>query len=196
MSGKPLIFAVIDAPADWLGLNLTEKAILVCLVSHLNSKRNGTEVWPSIDRLALLSGGSRSSIKRALRKFEDLGFIKTRTDSGRSNVYSVHVEVIHSYANPVHCGPGISTNPVHGEPGTRFMVNQGGFTVNPEQPKNSQQGTTEDLSPFGCSTNLKLRDGNHQRKLAVHGMIAGAVKSVSKPDQEQPTIDKSKLGAA
>jgi len=51
---KPVLFLILDAPADWLGVTLTEKAVLVALASHLNARRNGTEVWPSLARLSAL----------------------------------------------------------------------------------------------------------------------------------------------
>lgn len=190
MSGKPLIFVVVDTPAEWFGLSCQEKAVLVSLVSHLNSKRNGTEVWPSLDRLARLAGLGERTVRRAMRQLEQLGIIKTRTDTGRSNVYSIHVEVIHRLAYPGQSGRGSDTDPGHSDRGTPARVagppGQSGRLTTKEQPT----GTAERVSSFGCSGNPKVIDGPHQRKLAVHGLVASAVKPVSKHDQEQPTIEK------
>lgn len=173
----------MDAPVDTLGLTLIEKTVLCSLVSHLNAKRNGTEVWPSIDRLMRLTGASRSAVKRALRRFEDFEFIKTRTDTGRTNVYSINVDAIRRQSNPVHGGPGqgdtrSTQNPplVHGGPRTAK-----------EQPNRTANG----FSSFGCSANLKVSDGDQQRKMAFLGMVDQAVEQMRPDGHEWPTVKKT-----
>ena len=189
---KPVIFVLLNTPADWLGLNANEKTTLVYLVSHLNAKRNGSEVWPAKDRLSRLSGLSTSSIQRSIRALEALGYIKTRTDSGKSNVYSINTDAIRAAAggvDPGHCEQGPPADPSQCEQGTPVSVTGDPGHCDPRTAKEQPKGTTEAVSPFSCSTNLKVGDA-HQRQLAVHGLISDAVKSVGHTEHEQPATEK------
>lgn len=193
---RPLIFSLLDAPVDVLGLTLIEKAVLCSLVSHLNAKRNGTEVWPSIDRLMRLTGASRSAVKRAMRRFDELGLVKTRSDTGRTNVYSINVDAIRHRVDPVHGGLGRETDPVHGGLGTRSTENQGGVHRGPRTAKEQPIGTANGFSSFGCSTNLKVSDGDQQRKIAFVSLVDQAVDGMRLDRPEQPNFKKTGDDAA
>lgn len=192
---KPLTFVLADASAGALGLNMTDKAVLRALVDRMNSKRNGTEVWPSIDYLADRTGGSLQTIRRSLHRLAgaDGGhpFIKVRTDSGKSNVYTINAELIRALSDPCQIGRGEKVDPYQNGRGTPAKVEGDPCQIGTRTAKELAQGNSKEVFPIGCSTSPKVGDGPEQRKLAVHGIVAGASKRMQSPAQEQPTDEKA-----
>ena len=193
---KPLIFVVIDTPAERLGLSVTEKAVLVSLTSHLNAKRNGSEVWPSVARLAALTGASISVARRCMRKLETLGFVKTRTDTGSSNVYSIIVDAIQSATDPGQIDRGNGADPGQIDRPTPVRSTGDPGQIDRRTTKEQPIRTDESFSPIGCSANLKLKDGDHQRKMALAGVVSKAAKRMRVDHDEQPTIEKARKEAS
>lgn len=186
---RPMIFVLLDAPAEALQLTGQEKAVLLALASHLNAKRNGTEVWPSLARLASLSGFSESTTRRALHKLDRDGLVKIRSDYGKSNTYTVNSEVIHSLADPFHTDRGQAGDPCHSDTPTPSTLTGDPChtdTLTAKGTANLNSG----LSPVGCSRNLTVKENPAQRKLAVHGMVAKAADAMTVQTDEQPTKEK------
>lgn len=188
---RPLIFMVIDAPAAALGLTGPEKSVLVALISHLNQSRNGYLVWPSQQRLAAITGFGESTIRRVIRKLEQLELIKRQDSGARHNLYSVSREVIHSLCNTGQSERYYpSQNCVTGHSERSIPVRASGNTGQSERLTTKEQPnrTADSFSPFGCSANPIVSDGDHQRKLAVHGVVAEAVERMRPTRPEQPTV--------
>jgi len=67
---------IVDSLAKW---------VLVSLAHHENS--NSGHCFPSLDRLVKVTGLSRSTVIRCLKKLVDLKLIKKHPDRGKSNHY-------------------------------------------------------------------------------------------------------------
>lgn len=191
---RPLLFVLLDSPAEALSLTGQEKSVLVSLAGHLNHKRNGTEVWPSLSRLASLTGFSESTVRRALHKLHALELIKIRSDNGKSNTYTVNSEVIHRLADPFHSDRGQAADPCQADTPTPVTV-----TGDPCQADTRTAKATANLnsgrSSVGCSRNSAAAQNPAQRKLAVHGIVAGVADAMRADNQEQPREEKRKRRA-
>lgn len=204
----PIAYVLLDTPAEVFATpkargrpvdSGTVKYVLLELVSHVNARRNGTEVWPSIARLASLAGRGESTVRRALQVLEALELIKTRTDNGKSNAYTINVEVIRSLCDPRHGDRGQAADPCHGEGGTPVMVTGDPCHGDTRTAKEQPIRTAEGFSPFGCSKSSRLVDGDHQRKMALAGVVAGAagrmrVNHAEQPKEEKPEERKTGTG--
>lgn len=94
---RPLIFLVLDAKPEILGIGGIEKAVLLQLMQCMNPKENGDVVWPSQATLAAKSGFGKRTVFRGLTVLEQAGLIKKRISRGRmSNRYSIYNHVIES----------------------------------------------------------------------------------------------------
>lgn len=92
--------AAVDVPfaivPEWLLMSgVGGNAVLVFAVLHRHVDRDA-ECWPSLNRLASMSGMSNRTIQRALDDLEELGAIervgRTRDDgSSASNLYKLHM---------------------------------------------------------------------------------------------------------
>lgn len=198
---KPLIFVVLDAPASFLGLKATDKTVLTTLVSYLNPRRNGTEVWPSNETLGAQIGCKRDAIRRSKMRLQSLDLIKIRADQGKSDLISINVDLIRrladpakraseSYPHPTQNATGQEPDPTQNATGTLRNLQrdptQFATRTAYEQPKG-----TSHPSNFGCSTNPKVGDGDQQRKMPLPAVIATAADSMRSPAKEQPTEEKS-----
>lgn len=108
---RPLAFVVGDLPAKALGMNMADKAVLRCLVDHLNRQRNGTEVWPSNARIAELTGAHPDTVKKSKVTLHELGLIKIRRDSGKSDLCTINESVIRELGNPPGFSGGAKADP-------------------------------------------------------------------------------------
>ena len=187
---KPIIFVIIDAPCNVLGVTAAEKSILTALASHYNAKRSGTEVWPSESRLAELSGLNTRTVRRGLHELQDLEFIKIRPRSGTSNVYSINVEIIRSIADPGHGVRGnveVIHNPGHGVRTPPDMVSKDpGHGV--RQTANRTAKGKSQVRTVSCSSTSKVTGDPKQRELAVLQNINAVAESKRIDYGEQPKI--------
>jgi len=187
---RALIFVILDASTDTLQLNGHQKAVLVSLASHLNPKRNGTEVWPSLARLVALTGFGESTVRRALQKLHAGGLIKIRSDTGKSNTYTVNAEVIQQLTDPCHTGRGQTADPCQAD--TPTPVTLTGDPCQADTLTTKEQPIVNTVpSPIGCSGVSDIKDGDHQRKLAVHGLVQSVAEKFTAVQQEQPTEEKT-----
>ncbi|HNP65502.1 MAG TPA: helix-turn-helix domain-containing protein [Woeseiaceae bacterium] len=199
---KPLIFVVLDAPASCLDLKLTDKSVLCALVSYLNSRRNGAEVWPGNERLAEQRGTSVDTIRRSKNRLHDSGLIKISRDSGKSDLVTINEGLIRSLCDPQQIARGQEADPPQNAAGTPSkmrgvpLANCEGTPSKllGEQPKEQpieQPSGKSGLSNLGCSRNSRVADGPHQRKMAMVGIVAEAAESMRVTSQEQPKEEKT-----
>jgi len=198
---RALLFVVVSLPADRFqsaeisssrgAAPLILKSVLIALVGHLNPRRNGTEVWPSVARLVELTGLGDSTIRRAIRQLEALHLIKIRSDSGRTSLYTINDPVIRGLANPCPGDRGAEANPVPGDRGTPFPGTGHPVPGDRRNSKRTAKGNNKGISSISCSSPERLVDGPHQRKLAVLGLVAEAADRMRSPDREQQTGKKS-----
>lgn len=188
---RPLAFVVGDLPAKKTGLNMADKAVLRCLVDHLNAKRNGTEVWPSNARIAELTGAHPDTVKKSKVTLHSLGLIKIRRDSGKSDLCTINEQAIRALLDPPGFSGGAESDPPEKAGG--YPPEKTGGTPPKNHPRTAKEQLSSNscISPVSCSTDLKVQDGPHQRKLAVHGIVAGAAKDLRSPTQEQLTEKKA-----
>lgn len=191
---KPLVFVILDAGAAQLGLTCPEKSTLIALASHLNAKRNGTEVWPANARLADLTGLSESSVRRALQKLHALQLIKIRSDNGKSNTYTIDAGVIHSLADPCHSDTPKPADPCHTDTTTPVSLT-GDPCHSDTRTAKEQPIRTAGLSNLGCSRILGVAENPEQRRMPLAGVVARAADAMRPDYQEQPTENKNKRRA-
>ncbi len=190
---KPLIFVLLDAPADSLGLSAQDKSVLIALASHYNAKRSGTEVWPSLARLSGLTGLSERTVRRSLRNIESLELIKCRSKAGTSNLYTINAEIIRGLAHPGHSDRGnakVMHNPGHSDRGTPVTLAAPPGHCGPLTANRRAKGKSP-LPTVGCSSTSKVLEDPRQRKLPVHGVVAGAADRMRVDDAKQPKIEKN-----
>lgn len=191
---KPLLYVLADAPADWLGINFTDKTVLQALASHLNSRRNGTEVWPSNDRLAALTGGSTDTIARSKRRLHKAGLVKLRRDRGKSDMVTVDVDEIRRRCHPPQIAEGTApdtSDPPQNAEGTPRKMRRDPPQIADRTAKEPAKGNSKpDIPSLGCSADLKVGDGDHQRKMQLMGVVAEGARQALADAREQPTEEK------
>ncbi len=191
MSSKALIFEVIDADADMLGLTGPEMSVLVALVARYNSKRNGAEVWPSIAFVAKKTGFNDKTVRRAKQRLHELELIKIYSDYGKSDVCSINVEIILSLIHPYQNREGSGADPSQNREGYPSQNREG---TPPKIGRGITKGITKlnkQIRTFGCSSASKVVDDPKQRQLAVLGIVAGAAEGMRVDCPEQPKIEKT-----
>lgn len=209
---RPLIFVILDAPAEWLGVNLTDKAVLQALVGHLNHKRNGTEVWPSNERLASLTGGSHDTVSRAKTRLHEKGLIKIQRDRGKADLCTINTDMIRTLADPAsqtipdseqavdksadhtQNAGGRNTDPTQIAGGTVRKL-RGDPTQNAYRTSKRTTEVNHEDSSFGCSPISEMVGPPGQRELPVHAVVAGVAGKMSTTDPpsaktEQPNVEK------
>lgn len=186
----PLTFVVADwEPGPELGMTMADKAILRCLVDRLNRKRNGTEVWPSNAALARKALAHPDTVKKSKANLHAMGLIKIRRDSGKSDMVTINEDLIRALADPREKAGGSETHPPEKAGG--YPPEKAGGTPPKNHPRIAKEqptGNNQELFPLGCSTEMKVQDGPHQRKLAVHGVVAEAaarLKAAEQPREEK-----------
>ena len=192
---KATIFDVLDTPAADLGLTGAEKAVLTAIASHLNPKRRGFEVWPSLARIADLSGFGVSTCQRAIKHLHVVELIKIQSDTGRANSYTVNAALLKSLANPGHSDRGIAPDPGHHDQGTPVTMTGDPGHCDHLTAKEQPIRTTERRSSLGCSRISPVGASSRQRQLAVHGLVASATDSVRVDAAEQPKEENPVWGS-
>ncbi|HIF9105378.1 TPA: helix-turn-helix domain-containing protein [Photobacterium damselae] len=80
---------LIETPTSTLGLNSTQKAILVTLSSYLGTENNGVrQCWPSQKTLSDLTGYARPTVSTALKAISDKGFLTAEQRFNSSKIYT------------------------------------------------------------------------------------------------------------
>lgn len=74
--------------------------VYAVLVSHTRPEQGRNTCWPGIDRVAEYASLSPRSVRRAIVKLEDAGYIEVRRKRGRVNGY---------YVPPLICGKSEAT---------------------------------------------------------------------------------------
>lgn len=188
---KPLlIFEVLKTTPATLMCTATERAVLVQMVEAMNPAANGSLVWPSQDRIAALTGLGERTVRRALKSLCDLDLIKLHQRTPRITIYSINVGLIHRICTTGRSGQSESSDRPQGpvRPATGATVTgQSGRSIEQLTELPSEQRTLT----ISCSANLKPGDDPVQRKLALHGLVAGASRRLQSPAQEQPTDEKT-----
>lgn len=170
---RHLTFVLLDAAAKDLGLTMSEKAVLVALVKCLNSKRNGTAVWPGNPTIAAEIGAHLETVVKAKRSLHEKGFIKIRRDTGKSDVCTIDRDYIRALIDPPE-------KPGDTPPKNREGTGKGTAKLN----------SSPDFPSFSCSPDLKVEADDHQRKLALVGLVAQVTDGMRFTRDEQPTGEK------
>ncbi|WP_419617837.1 helix-turn-helix domain-containing protein [Thiolapillus sp.] len=77
---------------DWAysqALAAPAKFVLVALAEHVSGE--GRECWPSVSRLARMTGCAERTVQRALRTLEAAGLIRVEQRAGRPALYSLNL---------------------------------------------------------------------------------------------------------
>lgn len=191
---KSLLYRILDASAADLSLKSVDKFVLVTLAKHLNPQRNGALVWPSQARIVELTGASESSVRRSLARLEALAYIKRQRSERRNNIYAVQSDVILAVIDTGHTdrldadtGHTDRSIPVTltGNTGhtDRLMVNR--------TAKGNTEGTIVSRSP-----GRKECKDEHQRSMALLGIVSQVADAMSTNNAERPKIEKPKKRAA
>lgn len=115
-------------------------AVLVALAEHADSEG---VCWPGLDRLAAITGWSRSTVRRSVEALERAGLIDVGRESGTASRYQItppHLcqgDMGRGELDPCQSDTGVcqdDTGPVSERHGTRV-------TVTPEQPKKSPENS-------------------------------------------------------
>ena len=182
-----LIFRVIKASAADLMCSAPDKAVLICLVEAMNQELNGSLVWPGQETIGRQTALCERAVRGAIKKLCDEDLIKLQRRTGRHNVYSINIGLIHRLLEtgmrcrsekadrhevPVRTARGA------GQSGTRCLL------TTKEEPRNNQVPTV------GCSSTSKVLEDPKQRELSVLGLVAGVVESKRINSGEQPKIEK------
>lgn len=64
-----------------------ERLVLVAVASHIN--QDGNQAWPSLERLAEMTGMGRSTVQRHMRSLKERGVVTVRRRFSASSVYSI-----------------------------------------------------------------------------------------------------------
>ena len=189
MSEANLVFRVLRASAESLGVTAPQKAVLVSYVQALNPKQNGTLAWPGLECVAAQTGYDEKTVRRAIERLCELDLIKLQQRTARHKIYSVNVGVINRLID--ESGQKVQSVPDEWaeSPGRVDSVSPvSGHKV--QLTANRTAKGTANLPPIGCSSNLKTGSDPVQRKMALAGIVAGAAESMRIPKQEQPTVEK------
>lgn len=124
------------------------KLVLVALADH--AKDSG-ECWPSITRIASMTGLSRATVFRCLEQLTGMGLIEQLPEAGKVNRYCL------AMLDPSHGKTPITSDPSHGETGTRLMV----------RPHPSHGETDPSHGETRTIKNPKEPKGEPKRKLAL-----------------------------
>lgn len=187
---RPLIFDLLKAPAAVLGVSLSEKAVLQCYVDELRPESNGTLVWPSQETIGERIGADARTVRRAVAGLVALDLIKLHRRTGKQNVYSVNVGLIHRLIetgqNDRSENRDRSKCPVRPDK----LTGQTGQIVRQsteEPPTNPHR-----ISTVGGSSALKARrEDPQQRRLAIFQTVEAAADRMRADRGEAPTIEKN-----
>lgn len=98
-----------------------EKLVMLALADHADELH---ECFPSVARLARMTGMSDRGVRKVIRRLEDRGFIVTKANAGRkgSNRFSLRLPVALAGVTPEPGSPlnGVPPEPGSAYPGTRF----------------------------------------------------------------------------
>lgn len=86
-----LIFRVLRAECE---LTTSQKMVLLVLLNHWNPNNAGSVVWPGQPRIAAHARLTVRTAQRVLQQLEQMGLIKIRIESGKSNRYTLNIDVI------------------------------------------------------------------------------------------------------
>ena len=184
-----LIFRVIQARAAVLNCSAPDKSVLIQLVECLRPEANGTLVWPSQELIAEQTALGDRTVRRAIKQLCDQDLIKLQRTTGRHNVYSINIGLIHRLLETGHTGRSEKADRPHRPVRAATQAGQSGqsdLLTTYEQPRN-----TEEHFLFGCSKASKVLEDPKQRQLAVLAVVAGAAERMRVDSAEQPTIKKS-----
>ncbi len=183
-----LIFRVIKASAADLMCSAPDKAVLICLVEAMNQELNGSLVWPGQETIGRQTALCERAVRGAIKKLCDEDLIKLQRRTGRHNVYSINIGLIHRLLEtgmrcrsekadrhevPVRTARGA------GQSGTRCLL------TTKEEPRNNQVPTV------GCSSTSKVTGDHVQRQLPIHQVVAGAAERMRPDYGEQPKTEKN-----
>jgi len=76
---------------DWaysLALRAPAKPVLVALAEHIKDQ---PQCWPSMNRLAEMTGYDRRTVRRAIRKLQDCGLIEVETRPGLPDKFTLNL---------------------------------------------------------------------------------------------------------
>jgi predicted transcriptional regulator len=136
LKNRPLVNRLVSAQLD---ITATQKWTLVCLLDHQN-KKNGTKVWPSIERLVAMVGHSESTVRRALQDLSEVGFVTIEYQPGATNLYYLNLEMIEEYLRhsdtPTSSTPvTVTPHPLHNDTPPLSPRQGTPVTMTPEQSK-------------------------------------------------------------
>lgn len=155
---RPLVNRLVSATNPML--TAIQKWTLVCLLDHQNN-RNGVKVWPSVSRLAKMTGFSDKSVRRALHDLQDIGFIRIEEQHGLPNLYYLNLETIENYAGqadqtstdtPVTESKGVGQRDQRGR-----TESPGGLVTETTEPVKNRVKEPVDIT--GSESNREKREG-------------------------------------
>lgn len=92
----------------WARMSFPAKSVYPCVKSHCNYESG--IAFPSIDRLARLSGVSIPSVLKALRELEELDLLSAEKQTGKSTIYRIKEIIQPTDGNGKPAGNQISFN--------------------------------------------------------------------------------------
>ena len=185
----PLTYRVIKARAAVFNCGAADKSVLIQMLECMWQEKNGTLVWPSHELIAEQTALAERTVRRAVRHLCDEDLIKLQRTTGRHNVYSINVGLIHRLLATGHTGRSEKADRPHRPVRAATQAGQSGLCgrlIAKEQPRNIE----EDFL-FGCSSASKVVDDPKQRQLPVLGVVAGAAEGMRVDCPEQPKIEKN-----
>jgi DNA-binding transcriptional ArsR family regulator len=87
MSVKLLSWVLEEVPQKHPTLDPTARLILLILADHFNDQEGAA--WPSHGRVAKMAGVTEETVRRHLRKMEEMGLVSSKPRDGRSNLYVI-----------------------------------------------------------------------------------------------------------
>ena len=132
-----------------------EKFTLLAISDHLGSN---PECWPSVARLQLRTGQSRTTILRSLQALEQCGALHITRSTGSSHRYSICVEWLQ--AHPSQIDTGIKLTPVSNRHPHPSQIDTGGVSDwhgggIKSTPKGVQEGNQGRNSGKGTNSNTR-----------------------------------------
>lgn len=185
---RHLLFAVLKTPADALGLTTNERNLLVQLLDFYNPTRRGAEVWPALATLAELTGMDIKTVRSGRRRLADAGYVSVKRDPGRPDVCVINVDLLRDVCHPYQIREGSEQAPLPELVGDPYQKREG-------TPTNIGTRTAKERPNNGRSREIDLRDGDHQRKLALPGVVT----KTERPTEERqadPARDREACLAA
>jgi DNA-binding transcriptional ArsR family regulator len=141
MSVKLLSWVLEEVPYRFPDLDPTARLILLILADHFNDQEGAA--WPSHGRVARMAGVSEDTVRRHLKRLEELELISSKPREGRSNLYVIPPAPMHPLPPaPVHPTPRMDAPPPPApmHPPSPIYTTLNETLKNPQAPEQCEHG--------------------------------------------------------